>query len=142
MSGHPCHSAYVLWRLITLSPVPTARYRLRSAGHGGQARAFCQLRGFVTSNTATEISPSEKGPLRQKILRKYQPQHDGNYYLRLAILHDDDRLRSDSVLQPRTNQIMSHVDHYPMRSSLTTCFSVVVQHGLSCRSIAVRWKIT
>ena len=45
------------------------------------------------------------------------------HYLRLTILNDDDRLHSDTGLQPRTNQIIIHVDHYPMRSSLTTCFS-------------------
>src|SRR5215208_417573 len=45
------------------------------------------------------------------------------YYLRPTILNDDDRPRSDTGLQPRTNQLMILMDHYPMRSSLTTCFS-------------------
>src|SRR5215217_101147 len=45
------------------------------------------------------------------------------YYLRPTILNDDDRPRSDTGLQPRTNQLMILMDHYPMRSSLTICFS-------------------
>src|SRR5215217_2867624 len=123
MSAYLCHSAYVFSMPLTLASIPTARYHSRSATHGNQVQAFYQLRGFVTSNTATKISPFEKGPLRQKTPLKYQHQHDVTHYLRPTILNDDDRPRSYTGLQSRTNQLMIHMDDYPMRSYLTTCFS-------------------
>jgi len=52
MSANRYHSANALRTIFTLSPLPTARYLPRSAGHGIRARPFCQLRGFLTGIAA------------------------------------------------------------------------------------------
>ena len=57
MSAYPCYVANVTLGLVTLSLSPAARYRSRSAGHESQSRAFCQLRGFVTTMPSSESTP-------------------------------------------------------------------------------------